>query len=214
MRPKILFRAAMPDEPAKKHGRKRRRTTDHALGETIGAALDNVDLVDPVLVEIIQGWRSIFEDEYPSRQDIVATMKALTRLEDEAVPDAMDTLHNAVEAALIQTAIREGMIPKDACSPGGWPPDRIRAMAKTAITALPTTIGRPSFRDSENQFSDVLVSYWRALGWQATITVESDTTRESEFLSWAFEMFRRVGRCRKSASLAKILRRATRKPAP
>lgn len=201
MRPKILFRAA-------------RRKTDHALGEIIVAALDDVDLTDPVLAEIVQCWRSIFDDGYPSRPDILATMKALTRLKDEAVPDAMDTLHTVVEAALIQAAMRDGVTPMDACCPGAWPPDRIRAVAKTAIASLPKTIGRPSFRDSENQFADVLLTYWRTLGKQATITVESDTAQESEFLSWAFEVFQRVGRGRESSSLAKILRRATRKPAP
>lgn len=202
-RPKTLFRST-------------RRKIDYGEGMLVDLVPEDADLALD-LCEIIQIWRTMFAEEPPSRQDIRATLQSLSKITDGEAREAICTLHSQPETFLIQAAWRgwrkshhEAPFPVNLLDPHTWPPELIRVSAKAALTSIPEALGRTSYRDMRSQFAVVLVRYWCTLGKKPTVTVESELARESEFLSWSWEMFQRVNHGIDAATLAKILRLATR----
>lgn len=201
-KPKIMFRGG-------------RRNADYGEGCLIETASDDIDL-SPNLADIVQTFRTMYGEELPDRSSILATLRALSRVADTEVNEALETLHAQAEAHLLLAAYHawrnshpDGEIPAGQLSPCAWSPEQLRDNARAALDLVPEAPGRPSTADMDSQFARALALYWRSIGKATTVTVEQeDVSKESEFLSWAWEMFQRAGRDIAPATLAKVLRRA------
>lgn len=210
MRAKVTFRDG---------GRLRPRPQHLVFGAGDFAHAEDADLPPP-LAEIVREWRCTYAVNRIPAQDVRATLRALASIDDAGALLAIRVIDDWTEAQLCGTAGRlwrrdhpdpTTPIPEDLFSPTCWPPERIRATARVTLKTLPRADGRRQLAGRDLWFAIALVAYWRnSTGRVPAVTVESVTERESEFLSWAWEMFHRAGRRLAAPTLAKVLWRAIR----
>lgn len=188
---------------------------------------DDADLADD-LAEIILTFRAQYAIlRRPSNQALKATLKDLVLAGDDdllriqKVVDDWVRPHLATASLLFHRKTHpQGDLPNGWCDIESWPLEFTRLMARDAMAKLARDRpkgGRRPLQKRDVQFGMALVRYWRSQGKRPTVTAANsyNVDKESEFLSWAWQMFDRAGRRTAGqplspSRLAAILRQASR----
>jgi hypothetical protein len=213
-RPKVTFR----------EGKKLRRKPQPLAWWGVGVhskdwqkKKDDDEELPPCLAEIIQAARDNYAQRRTPSEDVRATLRALVHVEDEQAARAVRLIDDYTEAELATAAARLwkrenpiiDAVPGDLFDFQGWTPDRIRLTAKEALRGMRPRYGRGKTQGRDFELATDLAYWWQeSKGERPTVSLAKGRAKDSEFLSWAQDMFSRAGRAISPAALKPILSKA------
>lgn len=180
---------------------------------------EDAELENDSLRDIVQTQRAIsqWDGDEPSRQDVRATLRALSRAADDDARAAVRAIDGWTESLLVTAALQifrkvhpqPAPVPDAVLRPEGWTPAQLRTAASLALRELDAESpvgGRPRMQARHVEFARTLRSYWLRTHAHASFSREFETP----FARFAGDMFRRIGQDVSKRTLHRILTAAKR----
>lgn len=171
------------------------------------------------LAMIVQDARASYLFKKQPAQDIKETLRGLSLMKDDVkiqqaaqMIDEFTKSHLCTAAGLIwreENPDADTTVPDELFTIKSWSAEHIQQMARYALKRSPGKSGRNPTQDRDVFFAARLATYWGKIeDKKATVTMTSETTKESAFVSFAVDMFHRAGRFVGSSALENILRQS------